>query len=411
MVTPTHRALLIGIDYYAWDEIKNLNGCVNDVIAIEAYLQSRKPGCIITKLTARCKARKRVEADDSSLPTYQNIVQKLKELSNDCQSGDLVYIHYSGHGVSRGKKELPDDGGNNLMGMALVPTDAMVAGNYLTGYHLGLIVKEMIEIRGARDTVILDVGSAQGVCVGAIYNVYTGPGLVGKEECGLLISQICITAVDDFMSEGTPINESGGDRTLSVKPGNLAILQKWALPEKVEVCLLVEDSRIRSSFESEILKTPNLDLVTDAELPATWKDRIKDGDFTTKIRRRKASSVETDTDDEIDEKPESFEIVDQDEVGRYKTKEGKAIWYTLGYHGCIDTLWLAVFELNASWGVEKRYPDYGKQAEDIRSLHDGSAQTLDTERGHEHLEIITAVPPKFTVSDPSDTVDKMLGRE
>jgi hypothetical protein len=57
--------------------------------------------------------------------------------------GDLVYIHYSGHGIRR-DIELPHVGGDNISGTALVPMDAMCGGAYLTGYQLGVYVKRMV---------------------------------------------------------------------------------------------------------------------------------------------------------------------------------------------------------------------------------------------------------------------------
>lgn len=160
MDPPTRRALVIGIDNYLFDEAKphqqynNLAGCVNDVDSMVTFLESIGV-TDIRKLTAPSKVEDRAKIDQNDLPTYANIIRHLDKLSSDCQRGDLIYIHYSGHGILR-KKMMPDDGGDNLMGTALVPTDALTSRKYLTGYQLGVRVLKMVMVQGGRVCVTLD---------------------------------------------------------------------------------------------------------------------------------------------------------------------------------------------------------------------------------------------------------------
>lgn len=166
MAPPTRRALLIGIDHYLVEETRplqrynSLAGCVNDVKNVAKFLES--VGVTdITKLTAPSRAEEREEVGQQYLPTYANIVLHLEQLSSRCRPGDLVYIHYSGHGVLR-KGMIPDDGGDNLMGTALVPTDALTSRKYLTGYQVGVRVRKMVEDQEVRACVVLDSCFSEG---------------------------------------------------------------------------------------------------------------------------------------------------------------------------------------------------------------------------------------------------------
>ncbi|XTI83115.1 hypothetical protein V2W45_1326542 [Cenococcum geophilum] len=65
-----------------------LNGYVQDIFAIENYLQSVGP-CDITKLTASNGGDKPTE-DESAWPTYNNIINELKRIKDAASPGDLV---------------------------------------------------------------------------------------------------------------------------------------------------------------------------------------------------------------------------------------------------------------------------------------------------------------------------------
>lgn len=155
---PQKWALLIGIDYYlpgGQRKVKfgNLNGCVQDVTALEDYLRKVLKVTNITKLTSSPEQTEKADA----LPTHDNFVRELTRITdpiNGAKSGDLVYIHYSGHGIRRDGR-LPDDLGDNISGTALVPMDVLTGGAYLTGYQLGVFVKNMVT-NGLRVAVTLD---------------------------------------------------------------------------------------------------------------------------------------------------------------------------------------------------------------------------------------------------------------
>jgi len=155
-------ALLCGGNFYFDGKARNhgnkilrfpdLEGCVQDVHAMQDFLV-----CIgvseIAILTATRGEGRPIE-DEERWPTRQNIVRELNRITNAAAPGDLVYIHYSGHGIRRNAAP-PDSEGDGMLGSALVMTDVLRGGPYLTAYHLGGFVKRMVE-KGLRATLVLD---------------------------------------------------------------------------------------------------------------------------------------------------------------------------------------------------------------------------------------------------------------
>ena len=101
------HAILIGIDCYLPNRLPdggyypNLGGCVRDINHVEDFLiQNLKvPKGNIHKLTSSKNVGldKPPEPQDK-WPTYENMVNIFKKVTNTAQPGDEVYIHYSGHG-------------------------------------------------------------------------------------------------------------------------------------------------------------------------------------------------------------------------------------------------------------------------------------------------------------------------
>ncbi|KAI1821597.1 caspase domain-containing protein [Xylaria intraflava] len=157
-------ALLIGIDYYFPGKERNvslrpLKGCVRDVQLIQEYLKSIDvPESRTIKLTASPSPDGNgIKEPPEQWPTHENITAKLDYIRNEASKGALVYIHYSGHGILRRKIKVEDtDGGNKLTGTALVLTNVLSGGAYLSGYQLGVKVKRMVESKNLRVTLALD---------------------------------------------------------------------------------------------------------------------------------------------------------------------------------------------------------------------------------------------------------------
>ncbi|KAK6537188.1 hypothetical protein TWF694_011385 [Orbilia ellipsospora] len=150
-------ALLVGIDCYIPGDKRpvsypNLRGCVSDVKAVKEYIvaigfdhiaeltSSRRPG-----------SNYPIEEGKANLPIYDNIERELGYIIDEASAGDLVYIHYSGHGIRRQTLEsLPDQKlpGDGIDGTALALADVMSGGAYLTGHRLASLQRKCEEVGG-----------------------------------------------------------------------------------------------------------------------------------------------------------------------------------------------------------------------------------------------------------------------
>ncbi|KAB5576046.1 caspase domain-containing protein [Coniochaeta sp. 2T2.1] len=164
-------ALLCGADFYLEGagrskdgitrKIPNLGGCVRDVNnTFDTLLRLGIQPEHIKKLTASVvTGASRPVEPEGQWPTRKNIERELEDIREHAHTGDLVYFHYSGHGVQRSKLELlpdEDDEGSELDGMALVVTDVLRGGPYLTGYYLGELLRRLVREKQLRVTVVLD---------------------------------------------------------------------------------------------------------------------------------------------------------------------------------------------------------------------------------------------------------------
>jgi len=110
------RAVLIGINYVG--QSGELRGCHNDVLNMVDYIKDAH-GFKDNDIT--------ILMDDGSHadPTRANILGAYSNIADESKSGDVVFLHYSGHG---GK--LRDDGNDEADGYdeTLVPLDYHSAG-------------------------------------------------------------------------------------------------------------------------------------------------------------------------------------------------------------------------------------------------------------------------------------------
>jgi hypothetical protein len=89
------------------------------------------------------------------LPTYENIVRKLQEITEKAQPQDQVYIHYSGHG-GRAVTNYPQSKGTKGIDEVLVPTDiGKPTSRYLRDVELAALLQTMVD-KGLVVTVVLD---------------------------------------------------------------------------------------------------------------------------------------------------------------------------------------------------------------------------------------------------------------
>ncbi|KAK6519711.1 hypothetical protein TWF506_000011 [Arthrobotrys conoides] len=190
--TPETWALLIGIDHYIPGDkgrfkYDDLAGRVNDVHSMREYLDSIDVRNLTT-LTST-KGLNGPEEADSDLAKHSNVTRELERIISCSKAGDLVYIHYSGHGTAArsvagltswlerkdnvytresGKMAIQmavteafqrNDGG--LAEVSLALADTMAGGAYLTGEHLRVYIKRMVCEKGLRVSLVLDIADRQ----------------------------------------------------------------------------------------------------------------------------------------------------------------------------------------------------------------------------------------------------------
>jgi hypothetical protein len=94
VTSPRHHTLLIGSD--AYDGGGSLQGCVNDIDAIQCLLTEHVG--IAPESIARLTSPLSGDADPATLPTLANISKALDRLA-DAGPEDRVLVYYSGHGT------------------------------------------------------------------------------------------------------------------------------------------------------------------------------------------------------------------------------------------------------------------------------------------------------------------------
>lgn len=138
------RAVLCGINYKG--QKQSLDGSVNDVLLMKKHLIERCgfPSSCIVMLTEE-------ERDYDHIPTRKNIIGALRWLVQDCQPGDSLVFHYSGHG-----SQVRDRDGDECDGYdeALVPLDYKTQGKILDDEINATIVRPLP--RGATLHAIID---------------------------------------------------------------------------------------------------------------------------------------------------------------------------------------------------------------------------------------------------------------
>ncbi|HVE59859.1 MAG TPA: caspase family protein [Pyrinomonadaceae bacterium] len=174
MSEPNMFALLIGIDRYSQVPLDDgiyyphLRGCVRDIEHVEQMLRSRL-NLADDQITKRISSHTNPEANGDAaknLPTYENLVSAFKKITNDAERGDLVYIHYSGHG-GRSATMFKDLKGERGLDESLVPCDIGENGAcYLRDIEMAYLLKAMSE-KGLIVTLVLDSCHSGGATRGS----------------------------------------------------------------------------------------------------------------------------------------------------------------------------------------------------------------------------------------------------
>ncbi|KAF4343746.1 hypothetical protein FBEOM_2333 [Fusarium beomiforme] len=154
---PTRCAILIGVGMTISKRIKDSNtpitnmslqGAINDVQAMETYLESR-PFTISTTILSATKSKdsplKSIESPDQ-LPTPENVILAFQKVLKTCHPNDHVYIHYSGHGICRSM--------DGAVALELINSSTMEP-EYFYGTILRSAINKMIG-KGLTVTLVLD---------------------------------------------------------------------------------------------------------------------------------------------------------------------------------------------------------------------------------------------------------------
>jgi len=140
--TGRRRAILIGINYTG--QQGQLSGCHNDLKNIKNYLINaqgfRESDMLILMDDGRHHP-----------PTKRNIEDAFRRITEYSQAGDVVFVHYSGHGG-----RVRDYSGDEEDGYdeTLIPVDFKTAGQIIDDDILKILVKPMRA--GVNCTVLMD---------------------------------------------------------------------------------------------------------------------------------------------------------------------------------------------------------------------------------------------------------------
>lgn len=155
--SPACWALLIGINYYPDDgETSPLEGCTRDVERLHQNLEGRDR--IHTMLLKASNGNEggsnKPCEDESQWPTLHNVRSSISMIISQASAGDLVHIHFSGHGVRR-KTKSENFGDHESGDLALVLYDPISNVRYLQGLELACMLEEMVN-KGLKPVLVLD---------------------------------------------------------------------------------------------------------------------------------------------------------------------------------------------------------------------------------------------------------------
>lgn len=155
---PRRWFALIGIDVYMPGtdrhdkngipiSFPSLKGCVRDVLNVKGFIETQF-AADYPRITTLTSAGNENAADK---PTYGNIVGLLRKITLEARAGDLVHIHYSGHGA----QVLETYRGETKLYKAIVPLDIACGGQYLLCAELAQLFDTMVN-KLLVVTVVLD---------------------------------------------------------------------------------------------------------------------------------------------------------------------------------------------------------------------------------------------------------------
>ena len=100
--TTAYWAVVIGINFYPEQGGACLKSCARDEMAVKLFLEAQEPTTDITILTVTNLMDPSLSGsseEPEAWPTFENIKSSLGRVFDKAKSGDVVYIHHSGHGT------------------------------------------------------------------------------------------------------------------------------------------------------------------------------------------------------------------------------------------------------------------------------------------------------------------------
>ncbi|EMD88400.1 hypothetical protein COCC4DRAFT_65190 [Bipolaris maydis ATCC 48331] len=150
-----YKALLIGVNYYNIPGQNDLLGSVPDVQLVHQFIQKSRPTARIITLTSskpRDPTQGAPSEDPKLWPTRENVIHSLEMILEESTTGDVVYIHFSGHGTT-----IPDpESASRVHGhLALVLFSDTGGEYYLQGEEIARILNRMVA-KGVLVSLVLD---------------------------------------------------------------------------------------------------------------------------------------------------------------------------------------------------------------------------------------------------------------
>lgn len=171
---PKLFSLLIGIDLYLRGERKNaegkritignLQGCVNDVVNIERFLQEdtaqrfevKKPS-VLTSSVGQDLGKP--SEPEERWPTFANIKKEFENVEEQASPGDFFFFHFSGHGAQL--RKVSGSRSENQCEPCLLTVDYLREKRAVRGWEINQWLKKLNE-KKIRILVVLDSCYAGG---------------------------------------------------------------------------------------------------------------------------------------------------------------------------------------------------------------------------------------------------------
>jgi hypothetical protein len=275
-------------------------------------------------------------------------------------------------------------------------------------------------LRRRGQTIDLDIGAAQGVASGALYDLTRNNEEFkpGQDELRL---QARVTEVREFTSTAEL-----QDNNEEVGLGWLVVLRRWAFDPPVSIKFLPDQESTRAALDRELHGTPGLALTTNPKVEGAITIQVG-GDDSYEILwsgRRLSRLPRISLKDEFASKKLAYVV---SHVARFhalrdhflrqtsqylreadfcfsvqpqEVEDEASVTVCLEYKGQVyERVWCSLVCFTASWGVVKLdpKPEFGKVANEAR-------------RGRplEAYETDMAIPPKSRPDDPDDIEDTFV---